>query len=726
MEMETTMYINYKKTDPFYARESEKYERPIPSREYLIQCLDKLGEPVSLESLISTFRLRDDDAQEALRRRLIAMEKAGQIIRNRRKKYALVEQLELIRGHVTGHRDGFGFLIPDDGTPDLFLSPYQMRSLFPGDFVLARVVEDARGKREGIIVEVIERPLTIIVGRYFEEDHIAFVEPDHKTLTQDIVIPPGEQGNAKHGQFVAIELISQPSIRRQATGRVVEILGDHLSPGLEIEIAIRSHNIPYLFPADVNDQIKQIRPEVSEADKENRADLRKLPLVTIDGEDAQDFDDAVYAEELPKGKFRLFVAIADVSHYVLPDTPLDKEALSRGNSVYFPGRVVPMLPEILSNELCSLKPNTDRLCMVCEMLINADGTLKKYTFYNAVMHSRARLTYTEVTAMLAGQKKTKMALLPQLKTLEALYQKLYAQRAIRGTLEFETIETRIIFGKGKKIKSIVPVERGLAHKIIEECMLVANVSAAEFLKKHKMPTLYRVHGGPKANKIEKVQEFLNGMGLHLGQSGTKKISPMDYFTLFKKIEHRPDVSLIQTVLLRSLMQAIYTPDNTGHFGLAYETYTHFTSPIRRYPDLLVHRAIKHLIQLKKPKTFMHSIEQIKTLGEHCSMTERRADEATRDATDWLKCHYIQSKIGKSFDGIITAVTGFGIFVALKDIYVEGLVHITALKSDYYHFDPVKHMLKGKSSGTIYRLGDPVRVLVARVDLDQKEIHFELS
>jgi ribonuclease R len=718
------VYINYKKTDPFYKREKEKYDNPVPSREYIEQCLDEIGEPVSHEELISIYRLKGEEKQEALRRRLIAMERAGQIIRNRRKKYALVDHLDLIRGHVIGHKDGFGFLTPDDGSPDLYLSPFQMRSLFPKDFVLARVVEGPRGKREGIVVEVIERAMQTVVGRYFEERNIAFVEPDHKTITQDIVIPPGEQGRAHHGQFVAVELISQPTARRQATGRVIEILGDHLSAGLEIEVAMRTHDIPHEFPQEVLEQEKNFSTEVSEADKEGRTDLRKLPLVTIDGEDAKDFDDAVYAEKLSNGDFRLVVAIADVSHYVLPGTPLDKEALSRGNSTYFPGRVVPMLPEILSNELCSLKPNIDRLCMICDIRLDNKGKLKSYKFYDAVMCSRARLTYTEVTAMLEGKKKTKMALLPQLQTLNALYEKLYAQRAIRGTLEFETIETRIIFGKNKKIKSIVPVERTVSHKIIEECMLMANVCAGDFLEKRKIPALYRVHEGPKTSKIEKVQEFLNGIGLHLGRNNV--ITPMDYYKVFKQVEKRPDANLIQTILLRSLMQAVYAPENTGHFGLAYDTYTHFTSPIRRYPDLLVHRAIRHLLLKKKPQAFNYSHAQMKELGEHCSMTERRSDDASRDATDWLKCFYIQDKLGQSFAGIITGVTSFGIFVELDDIYVEGLVHITALKGDYYHYDPVKHMLQGKRSGTTYRLGDEIKVMVARVDLDQKEIHFELS
>jgi len=448
-------------------------------------------------------------------------------------------------------------------------------------------------------------------------------------------------------------------------------------------------------------------------------------LVTIDGEDAKDFDDAVYCQPKTNGHARLVVAIADVSHYVAVNSALDQEALKRGNSVYFPGRVIPMLPEVLSNELCSLKPQVDRLCMVCDMEINQGGELVSYTFYDAVMRSRARLTYDDVAAMLSGQKKTQPALLPHLQALHAVYKKLEAQRATRGALDFETTETRIVFGKNKKIKEIVPVQRNEAHRLIEECMLVANVATAQFLEKNKVPALYRVHVGPNPEKMKNLLDFLKSQGLRL--SGGNTPTPLDFSKLLKRISGRPDARLIQTVLLRSLMQAVYTPVNNGHFGLAYEVYTHFTSPIRRYPDLLVHRAIRHLIRKGKKKTpFLYDEVAMAQFGEHCSITERRADEATRDVVDFLKCYYIQDKVGQEFDGIITSVTGFGVFVELNNIYVEGLVHITALKNDYYHFEAAKHMLIGKRTNSSYRLGDPIRVLIARVDLDQREIDLELA
>lgn len=718
-------YKRYRKYDPYRSRELEKYPDPLPSREYIMECLDELGEPIPAEKIIDLFSIKGADAVEGMRRRLVAMERDGQVIRNRRGKYALVDQLDLIRGRVFAHKDGFGFLIPDDNSGDLYLSPYQMRSLFHGDIVLARATELHRGKREAVVVEMLERGVTRIVGRYFEEKNIAFVQPDHKNFTQDIVVPPGEQGAAKHGQYVAVEIMTPPTARRQATGRVVEIIGNHLSPGMEIEVAIRTHGLPHVWPAEVKQQITRFNKEVSEQDKKGRIDLRDLPLVTIDGEDAKDFDDAVYCTINKDKTYRLVVAIADVSHYVLPDSPLDKEAYKRGNSVYFPGRVIPMLPEILSNELCSLRPQVDRLCMVCDMQLSAQGELQKFKHYPAVMRSRARLTYNEVSAMLQGEKKTQLGLLPHLKHLHQAYKKMLAQRQQRGALDFDSVETRIVFGKDQKIKQIVPAQRTEAHRIIEECMLMANVATAYFLKKHKVPTLYRVHEGPNPDKMENLHSFLQGLGLRL--SGGDDPAPLDYLKLLQRVGKRPDYHLIQTVLLRSLMQATYSPEMAGHFGLAYDSYLHFTSPIRRYPDLLVHRAINYQLgKNKQKKPFIYDQPKMAAIGEHCSITERRADEATRDATNWLKCYYMQDKLGQTFDGVINSVTGFGIFVELQNIYVEGLVHITALRDDYYQFDAVHHFLIGKRTGTRYRLGDPIRVRVVRANLDERKLELELA
>jgi len=746
---------DWQSLDPEAAREAEKYDNPIPSRELILQHLSERGSPAAREELVAEFGLTTDEQLEALRRRLRAMERDGQLIYTRRGTYAPVDKLDLIRGRISGHRDGFGFMVPDDGSDDLFLSPAQMRLVFDGDRVLARVSGlDRRGRREGAIVEVIERAHETIVGRYFEEAGIGFVEADNPKIQQEVLVTPGRTGGARVGQFVAIKITHWPTARFQPQGDIVEVIGNYMAPGMEIDVALRSYDIPHVWPEAVVKEARKLKPEVEEKDKEHRVDLRHLPFVTIDGEDARDFDDAVYCEKnsgrwkLFSGGWKLYVAIADVSHYVKVGSALDEEAQKRGNSVYFPERVVPMLPEELSNGLCSLNPHVDRLAMVCEMNMSKSGELLDYQFYEAVIHSHARLTYNKVSYMLEQPKSSEgkalreeyKEVLPHLKQLYALYQALLAARHERGAIDFETQETRIVFGAGRKIAEIRPTQRNDAHKLIEECMLAANVATARFMLDHDMPSLYRVHDGPPAERVEKLKAFLGelGLALHKGKLGPV---PKDYQKLLASIQGRPDFHLIQTVMLRSLSQAVYSAENNGHFGLNYEAYTHFTSPIRRYPDLLVHRAIRSVIRSKRetkhvqragaasmPKARIYPYDEaaLEKLGEQCSMTERRADEATRDVVNWLKCEFMQDRVGEIFEGVITAATGFGIFVELKDIYVEGLVHVTALPADYYHFDPVHHRLAGERSGRSFRLGDSVAVKVMRVDLDERKIEFELS
>ena len=716
------------KQDPHQAREAEKYENPIPSREYIMLVLEQEAKPLNRKQLTKKLKIKGDEAFEGLRRRLRAMERDGQLICNRRGGYGLPHKMDLIRGRVIGHADGFGFLVPEEGGEDLFLSTREMDSVLHGDRVVARVAGvDRRGRREGAIVEIIEHANHMVVGRYFVDKGVGFVEADNKRINQDILVPVEQAYGAESGQHVVVEIQEYPTRRHQAIGRVVEILGANLDPGLEIEIAIRSHELPQEWSPLVEQEMSELPDEVEESDKEGRVDLRALPLVTIDGEDSMDFDDAVYCEPSGDG-WRLVVAIADVSHYVKESMALDSEARLRGNSVYFPGRVVPMLPEGLSNGLCSLNPHVDRLCMVCDMEVSAEGKLKGYQFYPAVMHSHARLTYTKVAAMLvdgdAALRAEYAAIVPHLEDLYALFQALHKQRNKRGAIDFDTTETRIVFGEGKKIESIVPTERNDAHRLIEECMLLANVATADYLATAKIPALYRIHDRPKSEKLSGLKEFLAELGLHL--KGAEKPEAKHYGELLEQVKGRPDFHLIQTVMLRSMTQAVYSPDNHGHFGLAYEAYAHFTSPIRRYPDLLVHRAIRYLHERGSAKGYPHSHNDMQELGEHCSMTERRADEATRDATDWLKCEYMMDKVGETFDGIISSVTGFGVFVELQDIYVEGLVHVTSLKNDYYHFDPVKHRLLGERTNKMYRLGDKIRVEVVRVDLDDRKIDFDLA
>jgi len=713
--------------DPYAQREAEKYENPIPSRELILQYIEHTGRPLSRVDIAEAFSLENEDALEALRRRLRAMERDGQLLFNREQRYCLVNNKDLIVGRIIGHADGFGFVRPDDGSDDLFLSPREMNPLLHNDRAMVRVAGiDKKGRREGAVVEILERNTHQVVGRLYKEDGFTYVVPDNKNIAQTILLQKDGVGKAKQGQIVIAEIVEQPTKLRQPIGRIIEVLGDHLAPGMEINMAIRSYELPNQWPDDLLEEIKPLSKDVPESAKEDREDLRLIPLVTIDGEDARDFDDAVYCKKTPKG-WKLLVAIADVSHYVQVNTALDREAKNRSTSVYFPEQVIPMLPEILSNGLCSLNPDVDRLCMVCELFIDEQGKVLRTRFFQAVMRSHARLTYTDVAKILVDGDKDLIEkhqkLMPHLRELYALYQAMRISREQRGAMDFDTQETRIIFGKDRKIEKIVPVTRNDAHKLIEEFMITANSAAARFLNGKKMPKLLRVHEGPSADKLLSLKTFLGELGLKLG--GGAEPTPLDYMHLVESTKGRPDAHLIQTVLLRSMSQAVYSPDLKGHFGLALDAYAHFTSPIRRYPDLLVHRAIRHCLQGKKPDSFIYGIPDMVMLGEHCSANERRADEATREVVSWLKCEYMMDKIGEEFTGIISAVTSFGFFVELAEIYVEGLVHISSLGQDYFHFDPTSHQLKGERTNTNFRLGDSVKIKVVRVSLDEKKMDFEL-
>lgn len=713
--------------DPYVRREQEKYGRASPSREFILHYLEERGMPLTLGELCSEWGVSDSQEIEALSRRLRAMERDGQLIRNRREGYGPVAKMNLIPGRVIGHPEGHGFLIPDTGDDTLFLSPRQMRKLLHGDRAVARVIGvDYRGRREGAVVEVLERNTQTVVGRFCEERGAFFIIPDNKRISQDIMVPADGRGVARDGQIVIAELIEQPSAQTRPVGRIKEVLGEHMAPGMEVRIAIASHGIPVDWPEVVLAEARQYGETVPESVSQGRWDLRNTPLLTIDGITARDFDDAVYCEQRG-ANWRLLVAIADVSWYVRPGTALDEEARKRGNSVYFPDRAIPMLPEALSNGLCSLNPMVDRLCMVCEMTVNAEGRLIRSRFAEAVMRSHARLTYDTVAAIVAERdphvRQEYAALTPYLDRLYTLYQVLRAGREQRGAMDFDTQETVIEYGADRKIERILPTERNDAHRLIEECMISANVAAARFLQRHKISGLYRIHQGPTQDRLNKLRAFLGELGL--GLSGGDKPTPRDYTRVLERVRDRPDAHLIQTVMLRSLAQATYSPGNAGHFGLALEAYAHFTSPIRRYPDLQVHRAIRHILNGGKATDFTYSPADLISLGEHCSMTERRADDAVRDAIEWLKCEFMLDKLGQVYDGVITGVTGFGLFVELNGVFVEGLVHVTALRNDYYQFDPVGHRLRGERSGQTYRLGDSLRVRVARVDLDERKIDFEL-
>jgi len=712
--------------DPHRDRESTRYESPIASREHILDVLRDEKGPMDFEALAEILGLVGNaDSMEGLRRRVIAMQRDGQLIQNRRRGLVPVDADALIAGRVSAHPDGFGFLIAEDGDKDIYLNGKQMRQVLHGDRAVVCITgTDRRGRREGRIVDVVERANHTLVGRLIIEHGVAFVSPDSKHIHLDLMIAPDELNGAEHGDMVVAEITDQPTRRQPPVGRIAEVLGQHLRPGMEIDVALHSHGIPTQWPDTVTEQANAFSATVPESASAGRKDVRDLCLVTIDGADARDFDDAVWCEKLDKG-WRLLVAIADVAHYVEPGSPLDEEAIERGTSVYFPGRVVPMLPEALSNGLCSLNPDVDRLCMLCELTLDSKAKVKKVKFHNGILRSHARLTYSQVHEMLteSGSKLRKKyaAVLPMIEELHHLYQALAKARKKRGAIEFDSNETRILFDDDKKIREIVPVTRNDAHKLIEECMILANIQAAAWLEKHEVPALYRVHAGPKADRLEDLRAFLALRSLSLGGGDTP--TALDYAALSAKLEDRPDRSVIQTVMLRSMQQAVYQPVNEGHFGLALEQYAHFTSPIRRYPDLLVHRALKHSLQHRKPGKYTYSKAEMQTLGESCSTTERRAEEASRDVVSWLKCEYMLEHVGSEFPGVISSVTSFGLFVDLTGIHIEGLIHITNLTRDYYRFEQAAHALIGERTGIQYHLGEPIVVRVEAVDLDERKIDF---
>lgn len=712
--------------DPHSTREQAKYEQPIASREHITSVLLAEKGPMDLEALGEKLGLSaDPDNAEALRRRVGAMLRDGQLIQNRKRGLVPVDTDALVAGRISAHPDGFGFVNTDDDDKDVYLSGKQMRQVLHGDRVVVSITgTDRKGRREGRIVDVVERANKSLVGRLSIDRGTVVVLPDNKRIHQNLLIAPGELGDAVDGDMVVAEIVEQPTRRNQPVGRIAEVLGQHLRPGMEIDVALHSHGIPVEWPDEVLDQAASFSPTVDDSLAKDRKDVRTLSLVTIDGADARDFDDAVWCERLDKG-WRLIVAIADVAHYVSPGSALDKEAVERGTSVYFPGRVVPMLPEVLSNGLCSLNPEVDRLCMLCELTLDEKAKVKKTRFHNGIMRSHARLTYDQVSEMLTdtgSALRDKYApVLPMIEELHNLYKALAKKRRKRGAIEFDSNETHIVFDENKKIKEIIPIQRNDAHKLIEECMILANIEAAAFLEEREVPALYRVHAGPKSDRLEDLRAFLALRSLTLG--GGDLPSALDYAALAEQIIDRTDRSVIQTVMLRSMQQAVYQPKNEGHFGLALNEYAHFTSPIRRYPDLLVHRAIKFALQKEKISSYLYSKEAMVGLGESCSMTERRAEDASRDVVAWLKCEYMQDRVGSDFPGVVTAVTSFGLFVELVGIHVEGLVHITNLSHDYYRFEQAAHTLVGERTGKQYQLGDAIVVKVAAVNLEDRKIDF---
>jgi len=694
----------------------------------IVGALQDAGRPLTVDEIAERLRLAGAAARSRLIEELDRMRHAGDLVLNRRNEYCLRERLPLVVGTVSAHRDGHGFVMPDDRSAPLYLAPRQMLEVIHGDRVAARASGvDARGRPEGTIVKVLERGTKSIVGRLREESGIYFVIPDNPRISHRVLVPGDRLGGARSGQVVLVQLIEQPSKTAQPLGHVTRVLGEHAAPGMETEIAIHSHGLPFEFPPEAIKEAERFGDSVSAAAKRDREDLRELPLVTIDGEDARDFDDAVWCEPV-RGGWRLIVAIADVSSYVAPGSALDHEAQNRGTSVYFPNRVLPMLPEALSNGLCSLNPHVDRLCLACEMRVSREGKVTRSRFFEGVMRSAARLTYTKVAAYLANpaavHDPSVRAVGPLLTHLHELYRALHRARIQRGALDFDAPELKVRFDAEGRIAALVEQARNDAHRLIEECMIAANVQAARFLKKHRIPTLYRVHGQPEEDRLEQLRQFLQGFGIHLPTD--RDLEPKDLSAVLQRIVGNEEAQLIETVVVRSLPQAVYQPENIGHFGLALPEYAHFTSPIRRYPDLMVHRGIRHVLHGGTAETFGWSAGAMNELGQRCSFTERRADEATRDALSWLKCEYMEDKIGEEFDAIVTGVVDFGLFVRVKGLQIDGLVHVSALGADYFSRDRSGFRMVAARSGRTFRLGDHLRVRLINVIIDERKIDFELA
>lgn len=730
--------------DPHFEREAAKYENPIPSREFILAFLEKLGRPASIKHIAKSLDLDAGEQRDALSKRLNAMVRAGQLIVDRRDVFAIPDKVDLIRGKVSAHPDGYGFLIREDDE-DIFFTMREMRRVFHGDVVMARVRGiNRRGKAEGEIVEVVERNTQTLVGRLYVENGLPLLEPLSKRINHEVIVKE-QKVACEPGQIVVTEVIEQPSYHGVVQAAVIEVLGDHLTPGIEVEVALRNHDIPAEFSEDVIDGADRMPVTVEAKDKQNRFDLTELPFVTIDGEDARDFDDAVYCEQHEESGWRLYVAIADVAHYVRPDSELDVSARERGTSVYFPQYVVPMLPAKLSNGLCSLNPMVERLVMVCEMVIDTSGKVTEYDFYNGFIYSHARLTYTQVAEALATgelpddedgkiQASTKSMVEENIQQLEQLYNVLFRQRHKRGAIEFDSTEVQFQFDDTGRVTDIVPRGRNKAHRIIEECMLCANVCAAKLIGLQERPGLFRVHEPPELEKLRSLESFLQQFGIRFKVGDD--VHPAELQSVSAQLQKQQNGHVLQMALLRSMNQAVYQPENKGHFGLAYDQYAHFTSPIRRYPDLLVHRLLKaainsddrHTLRLgakSRQKLYPYDMAQVVELGEQTSYTERRADTAVYEVLEYLKCDYISDRVGYVLPGVVTSVAKFGLFVELTDIYVEGLVHVSSLLGDYYRFDQETQTLRGERTGEVYGLGDLVEAQIVRVNVDERKIDFEL-
>jgi ribonuclease R len=714
--------------DPNLELEKSRYADPIASRELLLKHLTEASEPVTAARLAKRLGLNSDSQREALSKRLAAMVRDGQALQSA-EGYTTAAEAERVVGRVRGRASGEVLVMPEDGSAPLALARADTRTLMHNDRIEVRAVgTNDRGRRLARLIRRVGDSPARIGGTWHTAPGHGRVTPEDPAHWYSVEVALKDRLGAQDDDAVIVEITKRPLGEASAQGRVVEVLRNQRPADLAARFAIARHDLPQEFSESVLRAADRIGTVVREADRAHREDLRALPLVTIDGEDARDFDDAVFAETARGGGWRLLVAIADVSHYVRFGSDLDTEARARATSVYFPDRVLPMLPEQLSNHLCSLMPRVERLAFVCDMHVSKHGRLGKTRFYEAVIRSHARLTYDQAWGYLKDPAaSTDGALSPpirtSLQTLYSVYQALKVARDARGALDFRGGEVKARIGADGKIEGFYAVMRNDAHRLIEECMIAANVEAAVALRLAKAASLYRVHGQPEDKRVTELQKVLNA--LQVGAAFSDKPTPREFRQLVERLGARPDGILLEGLVIRSLAQAVYQQTNIGHFGLALEEYAHFTSPIRRYPDLLVHRAIKAAVLPHSASGHKYSTSELQALGQESSQRERRADDASRDVMSYLRCLYLQPRVGESFDATISSALEFGLFVQLKEMPIDGLVHISAIPGDYWELESGGMGLVGQRTGRRWQLGDAVRVRLSRVDLAQRQIDFEL-
>jgi ribonuclease R len=705
------------------------------SRDHVLALMrDRVHHPAAMRELLQVLRVPKDE-HHSFKRHVKSLVSSGDLIQIRGNRFGLPEKMDLYVGRLQAHPAGYGFVTPerplDSGGGDIYIGNTHLNDAMHGDRVVVRIERVKEGGRaEGRIIRILERANEWIVGRYDRDaDGMGYVVPFDRRVLMDIVVPPGQEGGASPGEMVTLELTRWPTSTRGAIGRVADVLGAIDAPGVDTEIIIRKHGIPDAHSPDAIAEALKLGASVAEKDIRGRTDFRHLVTVTIDGEHARDFDDAITIEKLANGHFWLGVHIADVSHYVHEGSALDREAYDRGTSVYFPERAVHMFPSELSTGLCSLNPRVDRLVQSCFMEIDRQGKVLRREFHDGVINSNERMTYTAVNGILTDRDPALIVqyqpLVPMFEQMRELFQILNDARRRRGSIDFDLTEAEVIVDEGGAVEAIIALQRNVAHRIIEEFMLLANETVATYLEEQEAPALYRIHEEPDILKVAKFEDFISGFGYSLA-APPSGLTPRHFQKLVERVHGKPEEKPIAMLMLRTMQKARYAPENRGHFGLAAPSYTHFTSPIRRYPDLVVHRALRaarHKLLDEEQKDDLR--EDLPEIARHTSEMERRADEAERELLQWKKVKFMADKVGDEFEGFVTGVAAFGLFVELIEHFVEGMVHVSTMADDYYRFIEGAHMLRGENTQKVYRLGDKVKVQVIRVNMEMRQVDLGL-